>query len=1126
MTTTVTKLNSASMATYLAPEVSGVADYLAERDVRVVFAGAGAAAAGLVGEATAEALTRLLVGEDPETVQERVGGEVVSHRQRTVLGYEWSYAPPKAFSALWAMADPASRAEFEEAAVVATAAAMGQVEESAGWTRRRRGGLIVREETEGLLAAVVPHTSSRDGDPHFHHHVVVANQARRVADGGWGTIDGRGLYGALAWSATVWGMTLRAELSERLGVEWEPVVDGLAPEIVGMPAELLELWSKRAQAIQEELEGKEKPGRWAGKEAARETRPDKDLSESRAEKFGRWQAEALEAGYESGELVAAVTGRAPEAAAGMEVSELAEQVARRLDAEWVGWDRVEWLSTAAEVAEDRLTVEELLDAADVELGEKGRWTVRLPEDPGGSAIGGRWTTPMTLARERRVIGEAVAKSRPDRVLWDPWDVDKACEAAGLDPEQAKAVWDITLEGRRFHTLAAPAGTGKTTTMGTLGKLMKEAGVLPRSLAVAQDAATGLGKTLGVPEERSQNITRFLGSEPGWAERRGWEWWIIDEASMVGSHDWDALLERAKANGTRVLAIGDPAQLGSVGPGGLFSVMVHHPEIPTAELVRVWRMEAKWEQAASLQLRERDPAAADVYAEHGRVRDHGDLDELLDGLAAAHAEGQDVLVMAHARRRVDTLNDAMQARLIGDRDPDDEMVIRWDDDEGGGERTVGVGDRIRTRRNDYDLVTTKGMTVVNGATWEVTRIDRAGLWVRSTDRGSVYLPASYLEARDEDTGRPFVELGYASTVHSAQGRTVDQAVMVVGARTEAELLYVGMTRGRTSNIAVADSGDEDGRTRFLSALANPSAETVAALELIAEGRARAARVAAAKAERERAAQERRRQERERAAALQLVEDLAGMDPEDARAVLAQQLGDSRWRREALAALSEQQQRERAARELAEREAAEAASWLDGLPDRADPEEISAAAAERWSTVDAEDLADAYLQGQQERAVSWAAVVVEGGHHPQAVVDAATQRWLVVDPEQVAASYADAYRRRLGNANRWLAEHGRAADDDLDREAEIAQRFRVLTGIAETVVERFDARQREKVGQWVEDTLQASTTWGTALWLVDREWAGTRYRADAHLAAEKWWNDEWERRRQERETPERGRGGIDL
>ena len=328
-------------------------------------------------------------------------------------------------------------------------------------------------------------------------------------------------------------------------------------------------------------------------------------------------------------------------------------------------------------------------------------------------------------------------------------------------------------------------------------------------------------------------------------------------------------------------------------------------------------------------------------------------------------------MAHARRRVDTLNDAMQARLIGDRDPADEMVIRWDDD-GGGERTVGVGDRIRTRRNDYALVTTAGMTVVNGATWQVARIDEGGLWVRSADRGSVYLPASYLEARDEDTGRPHVELGYASTVHSAQGRTVDQAVIVVGARTEAELLYVGMTRGRTSNIAVSDSSGEDGRTRFLTALANPSAETVAALDLVAEGRARAARVAAAKAERERAAQERRRQAeraereaRERADAPQLVEDLAGMDPEDARSVLYQELSGGRWLRPALAALSEQHKREReAARAEAEKEALEQVEKERVERERAEREanaaraETERAAAERWQLEELwkKDLAD--------------------------------------------------------------------------------------------------------------------------------------------------------------------------
>ena len=801
---------------------------------------------------------------------------------------------------LWALADPEKRAQVEEAATAATAAAMAQVEESAAWTRRRRGGRLVRERTEGLLAVVVPHTSSRDLDPQLHHHVVVANQVRRVSDGKWCTIDARGLYGSLAWASTVWGKTMRAELTARLGAESELVVDGRPPEIVGVPEELVDLWSKRAKAIAAEVEGMENTGPGAGKIAARRTRSLKDVSETRAEKFVRWQAEALDAGWVAADVVDAVTGRDVETPERMDREALAKRVATSIDERLNSWDRIEWLTTAAEVGAERVDVDGILAAAEDELAAGGRWAVQLPDDPDGSTIGGRWTTTLTLERERRVLGRALRMAEPHYTEIAPWVVDDACETAELDPEQAKAVWDIALSGRQFYTLAAPAGTGKTTTMGALAAVMRRYGIQPRALAAAQKATDELGEPIGLHEDNPRrrkehlrrNISRFLASDPVPGAR---EWWIVDEASMVDSRQWDALLERAEQTGAKVLAVGDPAQLGSVGPGGMFSVMVDHPDLPTAELDQVWRMEAEWEKAASLRLRAMDPAAADAYAAEGRIRDHNDLEELLDDLAADYVEGRDVLVLAGSNRRVDALNDAMQARIIADRDPDDELVIHWDDDAGGGQqRTVGVGDRVRTRRNDYGLVTTRSEPVVNGATWEVTHVRAGGLWVRSERRGQVFLPADYLKERNDETGRPFVELAYASTVHSAQGLTVDRAVMVVGAHTQAELLYVGMTRGRQSNIAVADAGDDDGHTLFLAALQNPSTESVAALELIAgHRRDKAEKEASEQAERERAEQEaaakaevareaaRKRAEQEAAAQAQAAREAARAEAETER-----------------------------------------------------------------------------------------------------------------------------------------------------------------------------------------------------------------------------------------------------
>ncbi len=55
----------------------------------------------------------------------------------------------------------------------------------------------------------------------------------------------------------------------------------------------------------------------------------------------------------------------------------------------------------------------------------------------------------------------------------------------------------------------------------------------------------------------------------------------------------------------------------------------------------------------------------------------------------------------------------------------------------------------------------------------------------------------------------VELAYATTVHGAQGETVDHAHLLVGETTGAAAAYVGMTRGRHANTAhlVAETIDE-------------------------------------------------------------------------------------------------------------------------------------------------------------------------------------------------------------------------------------------------------------------------------------------------------------------------------
>jgi ATP-dependent exoDNAse (exonuclease V) alpha subunit len=122
-------------------------------------------------------------------------------------------------------------------------------------------------------------------------------------------------------------------------------------------------------------------------------------------------------------------------------------------------------------------------------------------------------------------------------------------------------------------------------------------------------------------------------------------------------------------------------------------------------------------------------------------------------------------------------------------------------------TAGVGDRIVTRRNDR-TITARRRWAKNSDQWIVTRRHRDGaLTVQGDDSNEqVRLPEEYV--------REHVELGYATTAHRAQGRTVDTAhALVTSSAMTRESLHVAMTRRRQSNTAyIATDHDPDPDTR--------------------------------------------------------------------------------------------------------------------------------------------------------------------------------------------------------------------------------------------------------------------------------------------------------------------------
>jgi hypothetical protein len=119
-------------------------------------------------------------------------------------------------------------------------------------------------------------------------------------------------------------------------------------------------------------------------------------------------------------------------------------------------------------------------------------------------------------------------------------------------------------------------------------------------------------------------------------------------------------------------------------------------------------------------------------------------------------------------------------------------------------TAGIGDLVQARVNAWHLAGVEGNRrgPVNRELLRVVAIhDDGGLsTVPASGGDAMTLPRAYVCEN--------LSLGYASTAHAAQGRTVDTSHVVAGPTTSAAALYVGLSRGRHANTAhVATTGND-------------------------------------------------------------------------------------------------------------------------------------------------------------------------------------------------------------------------------------------------------------------------------------------------------------------------------
>ena len=429
-------------------------------------------------------------------------------------------------------------------------------------------------------------------------------------------------------------------------------------------------------------------------------------------------------------------------------------------------------------------------------------------------------------------------------------------AAGypLSEEQITAIRTVTSSGGRVAIIEGAAGSGKTTTLRPIADLYREHGQSIIATAVAWRTAVALGNDVDARPFCVDKLLRLAAR--GGIEIDGDTTIVVDEAGMLSTRQAHHILRLSERHGAKIVFAGDTQQQQPVeaGPGlrlvrdavgsvrvdrirrqkaDLEDILVHvHGENPEAarfhtgmmgeqERTRILSdyeaMEDKpvftpWQVAASEALRDGDAASA-ISAHHARGRFHIGYDEekTLTGLVddwdryqREHPDKSNV-VLARTRAEVRALSHLMRERRFaapadGER-PDTERVTVIVSRGAEDERTTSPleivrGDRLRIGATHWEKQLFNG-TVVTVDDFKVQRGEAGtepGVLISAHTEDGRKVIFRHDEIRDW-YGNIRLDHGYALTITSAQGLTVDRTFLLADARPARETIYPAATRHR-------------------------------------------------------------------------------------------------------------------------------------------------------------------------------------------------------------------------------------------------------------------------------------------------------------------------------------------
>ena len=410
-------------------------------------------------------------------------------------------------------------------------------------------------------------------------------------------------------------------------------------------------------------------------------------------------------------------------------------------------------------------------------------------------------------------------------------------------------WEFTEEQRNAidnvmqHNVVivtGSAGTGKSSVVAGVLKILQ--GYDFAQCALSGRAAARLTEVTG---REGSTIHRLLGYTPGGFARNesfplDQKIIILDEVSMVGAEIFLDLL-KAIPTGAKLIMLGDPGQLESIGLCNIFKDMLESNVIPVSFLTKIHRQAAKSAIITeSLKVRNQEQLIPQDWVGteiRGELKDlklaiysdpilsHDTIIEQYQELIDSGIDYCDIQIVVPMKQRGEIcthrLNNAIQ-RLVNPQKYENDSIRIDPKNKGEAGYCLRVNDRVIVTKNMYQAVRYdpidppyKRITVLDEDGYEFETLDICPVY--NGDRGIIKIARSdYIVVTFDQWGDitiptgdfSKIELGYALSCHKLQGSEANYVIVGfdMGGRMllTKEWLYTAITRAKKKCVVCAES----------------------------------------------------------------------------------------------------------------------------------------------------------------------------------------------------------------------------------------------------------------------------------------------------------------------------------